>query len=371
MLLTLVLTHQCDLACTYCYAGPKNARSMPVEVGRRAIDRALEGLSAGEDLGLGLFGGEPLLEWPLGRELVRYARSRARRRRVTAQLTTNGTHLTPAIADEALALGVSLAVSMDGLPEVHDSFRPRRGGQPSSGDALRAIDLLVRRAASFAVNMVVRPETVDRLGEGARVLVAHGVRRVLPSLDYGADWRPEHAPLLRRAIADLRRLYVDSFSRVEIGWLETKVLLLAKPDLARPSCGRGRGEVAVAPSGRLYPCERLVADDAEDLGFGHVDHPEGPTPLECEGVPAVTGSCGSPTAGTPCANCAARPYCASDCMCANLARTGAANAPDGLICLLEQTCLAEARLALEELARRPARRSRRRRRLPLAGAVRG
>ena len=60
--------------------------------------------------------------------------------------------------------------------------------------------------------------------------------------------------------------------------------------------------------------------------------------------------------------CASARLCANDCACANLSRTGEANAPDGLICLHEQTCLEEAQLALRAVARR---------RLPLAGAVHG
>jgi sulfatase maturation enzyme AslB (radical SAM superfamily) len=60
--LVLMVTHQCNLRCDYCYTGRKSARSMSRRVGRVAIDRANHSLAPGGTLELGFFGGEPLLE---------------------------------------------------------------------------------------------------------------------------------------------------------------------------------------------------------------------------------------------------------------------------------------------------------------------
>ena len=70
MRLSLILTHQCDLACSYCYAGEKSARDMPLEVGEQALERAFATLAPDEALHLGFFGGEPLLAWAAGALLV-------------------------------------------------------------------------------------------------------------------------------------------------------------------------------------------------------------------------------------------------------------------------------------------------------------
>lgn len=360
MKLTLVVTHRCDLACAYCYAGTASSRNLPPAVGRRAVERALEGLAPGEGLDLGFFGGEPLLVWPLVTDLARFARRRAadRGRGLRLQLTTNGTRLRGRVLEEALELGFELTVSMDGLPEVHDAFRPTRGGRPSSSRALAAIDRLVARGADFAVNAVVRPETVARLPAGARFLADRGVRRLLPSLDWGARWDAAAGSALQVAVAGLRRLYVERAPDLEIGWIETKALLLVGTAQERPRCGVGEGEVAVAPSGRLYPCERLVGNDDRDLGYGHVDDP-GPlrTARPC-------GANGTAASQDGCGDCSVRALCARDCACANLARTGDPARPDGLVCLLEQACLREAARALNEIAAG-------RRRLPVLEAVGG
>ncbi|HBP20564.1 MAG TPA: hypothetical protein DEA08_22590, partial [Planctomycetes bacterium] len=206
MRLSLILTHQCDLACSYCYAGEKSARDMPLEVGEQALERAFATLAPDEALHLGFFGGEPLLAWERLVPLAQRARAMAAARGVELDLhlTSNGTHLSDEVLAEGLALGIRFTVSMDGLPEVHDRFRPRRGGQPSSAAALAAIARLVAADAPFSVVSVVRPETVARLGAGARFLAERGVTSLIPSLDAHADWRPEHSAPLKQAIGELR-----------------------------------------------------------------------------------------------------------------------------------------------------------------------
>jgi uncharacterized protein len=137
---------------------------------------------------------------------------------------------------------------------------------------------------------------------------------------------------------------VERAPELEIGWLETKALLLADPDLRRPRCEGGTREVAVAPSGRLYPCERMVGEDRVALGHGHVDDDSGPLGLRDLAAPST------PAPDAPCGDCAAAPVCANDCACANTTRTGRADLPDGLICALEQACAREAARALKEIA---------------------
>jgi len=327
MRLTLVLTHRCDLACRYCYAGPKDSRTMDRATGRASVDRALVKLQPGEELSLGLFGGEPLLVWPLARDLVDYARARcsAAGHPLSVHLTTNGTHLDSSCLDELLAREVQLSLSCDGLAEVHDAWRPKAGGRPSSAAVLRALDLLVARGVPFRVVSVVRPETVAQLAAGVRFLADRGARRFVPSLDWGADWRPHHAAELTRAVAELRELWVEAFPRLEIGWLESKVVLLARPDLeAGTCCG---DHAAVAPSGRRYPCERLVGDDR-----GRLPTCAGGTPAACQACP-IRRLCSS-----------------SRSACVNLARTGYADRPDGLVCALEKACVSEAAAGIRAVA---------------------
>src|SRR5262245_838830 len=91
--LTLMVNHACNLRCTYCYTGAKVQRPMPERIARAAIDRAAASIRPDGLLELGFFGGEPLIEAPLIKSLMSYARdlSRSRGLRLSCHLTTNGT----------------------------------------------------------------------------------------------------------------------------------------------------------------------------------------------------------------------------------------------------------------------------------------
>ena len=72
--LVLMVTHACNLRCTYCYTREKFNKTMPEATGRRAIERAVASMSPGGKLELSFFGGEPLLEAELIGRLIDFAR---------------------------------------------------------------------------------------------------------------------------------------------------------------------------------------------------------------------------------------------------------------------------------------------------------
>ena len=123
--LTLMVNHACNLRCTYCYTGEKLRRPLSAEVGRKAIDRAVNSIAVEGRLELGFFGGEPLIEALLILDLAEYARESARKAQIELdlQLTTNGTLDSAAAWNVMLLSDLRLALSHDGLPEIHDRHR--------------------------------------------------------------------------------------------------------------------------------------------------------------------------------------------------------------------------------------------------------
>ncbi|MBP5222135.1 MAG: radical SAM protein, partial [Lachnospiraceae bacterium] len=89
--LTLVLTYNCNLACDYCFCGRKRKENMSAEKAKEAIDFFMK--NAEENANIVFFGGEPLLQADLIREVIRYCRERYGER-TTFSITTNGTLLT-------------------------------------------------------------------------------------------------------------------------------------------------------------------------------------------------------------------------------------------------------------------------------------
>lgn len=272
MRVTLVLTHQCNLACTYCYAGEKSSRSMADEVAWKALRLAFSG-PPGEEVDLGFFGGEPMLRFP---ELARFTRlavrmARKSDRRVRFQVTSNATVLEAHHLDFLARHRFRVALSLDGLGEDHDRLRPFASGRASSALVRRNVELAARSLPHLEVLVVTSPQNLGSLVETCEDLRRLGVARValLPNVDF--PWGPEdrerlvrvyHA-LARRALLwleDPRPLVLEPFAR------------RYQPPVAAVPCRFGDGEVAVAPSGNLYPCARLVgADLREEIRVGTVD----------------------------------------------------------------------------------------------------
>ncbi|MEN6450200.1 MAG: radical SAM protein, partial [Thermoguttaceae bacterium] len=113
--LVLMVTHRCNLRCSYCYMGRQSARSMPLETGRAAIRRAIRSIRPGGVFELGFLGGVPLLEAGLVEELADYARRAADAANVELRLglTTNGTQATGEAWRVMLRQDLDLCVSHD------------------------------------------------------------------------------------------------------------------------------------------------------------------------------------------------------------------------------------------------------------------
>jgi len=142
--------------------------------------------------------------------------------------------------------------------------------------------------------------------------------------------------------AQLWRQWIPEFS---LNWFDSKAADLAHLPMTEEStrCGFGHGEIAVAPSGNLYPCERLVGEDRADQPWRLPGHAlDGPHFLDFG--PAGFERC------EPCSQCALAVACDTSCRCSNFVRTGDTGRPDGLLCLLNKV----AAQAVDHLLANPA-----------------
>jgi len=352
--LILTVTHACNLRCSYCYTGEKFSRRLDERLGQKAVDRAVASLLPGGTLELGFFGGEPLLEAAMVARLIDYARERTCRDRkaLSLSLTTNGTLTDRASWSVISDRGVDLTISCDGPLDVHDKHRVHADGSGSFEHVASTIRRLLAEGRLFSVAMVVRPDTVERLPESIGYLYSLGVRRLEPSLDVWAAWEDRHIARLEGAIARCASLWRDGLPDRSIGWFDEKAAELAElptPPTAR--CGFGHGEIAVAPSGRLYPCERLIGQDAEDNCMALPG-------IVADGDDFLSYDAAPGRSDMLCGTCAMRANCNTICRCSNYIRTGFVDRPDRLLCAWNQACLTQTARMLDELAPSGARASR-------------
>lgn len=333
--LVLMVTHACNLRCDYCYTGRKSPRTMSTEIGRAAIARAVRSMRPKGLLELGFFGGEPLLEAELVAELLAYAQQAADSAGVKLRpsLTTNGTVATAAAWNVMTDENVDVCVSHDGLPEVHDHHR-RFDGQGSAEQVLGTIRHLQEHGRAVRVATVVRPDSLRSLPDGIRWLRDHGIRQIDLTLDVWAAWDRGDMQRLEDSLGRTADVWREGLPDCAINWFDEKAAhLTAIPIEPTARCGFGNGEIAVAPSGNLYPCERLIGEDASDHPMRLAGH-------------ALDGGdfCRDPAPGrstAACSACAIQPQCNTTCRCNNYVRTGDVTRPDALLCLLDRACYRE------------------------------
>ena len=264
--LVLLVTHDCNMRCVYCYSGAKTASVMDARVGRAAIDRAVASTNAGGRLDLGFFGGEPLLEAELILELLQYSQSVTKRKGVTlsSSMTTNGTITGDAAWQVMCSDGMRVSVSHDGLPEVHDGYRRTLTGKGTSDHVLGTIRALRDAGREVHAVVVVRPGTVDMLADGVAFLLGTGVKYVALTLDLWTTWSQHDDGLaLERGIGACATVWREHLPEHGVNWFDDKAssLLGVSRDRDSGSCSEGTD------------CPALPAEDAQFSGTGRRNPP--------------------------------------------------------------------------------------------------
>ena len=147
--LCLHIAHDCNLACKYCFAeeGEYHGRRalMSLEVGKKALDFLVANSGNRRNLEVDFFGGEPLMNWDVVKELVKYGRSleKEHNKLFRFTLTTNGVLLNDEVMEFCNKEMSNVVLSLDGRKEVNDKMRPFRNGKGS-------YDLIVPKFQKFA-----------------------------------------------------------------------------------------------------------------------------------------------------------------------------------------------------------------------------
>ena len=135
--LCLHIAHDCNLACKYCFAeeGEYHGRRalMSFEVGKKALDFLIANSGSRRNLEVDFFGGEPLMNWQVVKDLVKYGREQEKLhdKKFRFTLTTNGVLLNDEVMEFCNKEMANVVLSIDGRKEIHDLMRPFRGGKGS------------------------------------------------------------------------------------------------------------------------------------------------------------------------------------------------------------------------------------------------
>lgn len=279
--LCLHIAHDCNLRCSYCFAGTGeylgNRSMMSLEVGRRAIDFLISNSGNRRNLEIDFFGGEPLMNFEVVKGIVDYARSKEQEhhKHFRFTITTNVTLL-----DEAKRAYINenmdnVVLSLDGRKAVNDAMRKRVDGSGSYDRILPSARKMVeeRNGKSYYIRGTFTRKNLD-FGEDVLHMAALGfdqisVEPVVAAEGSGLDIREEDLETACREYERLAKAYVEE--RANGRWFNFFHFMLdleGGPCVAKRlrGCGSGTEYLAVTPEGELYPCHQFVGQNDFLLG---------------------------------------------------------------------------------------------------------
>ena len=318
--LCLHVAHDCNLACKYCFAEEVEYHGrralMSLETGKKALDFLVQNSGNRVNLEVDFFGGEPLMNWEVVKQLVSYGRSleESHHKKFRFTLTTNGVLLNDEVQEFLNREMSNVVLSIDGRKEVNDEMRPFRGGQGSYdlivpkfqklAESRHQMNYYVR--GTFTRNNLDFAEDVLHLADLGFEQIS--VEPVVAQENEAYGIRQEDIPSL---LEEYDRLAAALLERKKKGkdfqFFHFMIDLEGGPCVAKrlSGCGSGCEYLAVTPWGDLYPCHQFVGQ--EEFLMGNVEQG-----IRKPEVGDMFRTC-NVYAKEKCRDCFARFYCSGGC----------------------------------------------------------
>ena len=279
--LCLHIAHDCNLRCSYCFAGTgeyMGHRSlMSLEVGKKAIDFLIENSGNRRNLEVDFFGGEPLMNFDVVKGIVDYAKEREKEsdKNFRFTITTNAMLLDDekrAYINENMH---NVVLSLDGRKEVNDAVRKRVDGTGSYDRILPLTKKMVeeRGGQQYYVRGTFTRKNLDFSADVLHLADLGfdqiSIEPVVAAKDSGLDIRNEDLETVFSEYERLAKEYVDRRNNGKwFNFFHFMIDLEGGPCIAKRmrGCGSGTEYLAVSPEGELYPCHQFVGHKEFYLG---------------------------------------------------------------------------------------------------------
>ena len=279
--LCLHVAHTCNLNCSYCFASQGKYHGeramMSFEVGKRAIDFLIENSGGRRNLEVDFFGGEPLMNWDVVKQIVGYARSVEKQygKNFRFTLTTNGVLIDDDVIDFSNREMSNVVLSLDGRKEIHDATRVDYAGNGSYDRIVPKFQKLV--AARGGKNYYMRGTFTQRNPDFTNdVFHMADLGFTELSMEPVVCAPDDPMALTTEDIETVKEQYEilakEMLKREKEGrgftFYHYMIDLTAGPCIYKriSGCGSGTEYMAVTPWGDLYPCHQFVGEEAYKLG---------------------------------------------------------------------------------------------------------
>lgn len=341
--LCLHVAHDCNLKCKYCFAeeGEYHGKRslMSAEVGKKAIDFLIENSGSRKNLEIDFFGGEPLMNFDVVKEIVEYGRSiedkHGKKFRFT--MTTNGILLNDEIADYINKNMHNAVLSLDGRKEVNDNMRVRADGQGSYDNIVPKFVKMAedRNQMDYYVRGTFTRKNLD-FSNDVLHLADLGFKQISvePVVTDEAEDFAIREEDLETIFAEYEKLAIEMLKRKQEGkgfnFFHFMIDLTGGPCAYKRlvGCGSGTEYLAVTPEGDLYPCHQFVGQEEYKMGsvFSGVERMDTREKFEKVNVYSKDG----------CKNCWARFYCSGGCAASSNNMYGNLTTPYDIGCQMQK-----------------------------------
>ncbi len=318
--LCLHIAHDCNLACKYCFAEEGEYHGdrslMSFEVGKKALDFLIANSGNRVNLEVDFFGGEPLMNFQVVKDLVAYGRSKEEEynKKFRFTLTTNGMLLNEDVMEFANREMDNVVLSVDGRKEVHDFMRPTRNGKGSYDLIIDKFKTMaeMRNQTNYYVRGTFTHHNLD-FSQDVLHLADLGFKQISMEPVVAPDEQPyaikeEDLPKLFAEYDALAKAMIEREKDGKgFNFFHFMIDLTGGPCLYKrlSGCGSGTEYLAVTPWGDLYPCHQFVG--MEQFKLGNVD-----TGIEKTELVDEFKLC-NVYAKDKCKDCFARFYCSGGC----------------------------------------------------------
>ena len=327
--LCLHVAHTCNLNCSYCFASQGKYHGeralMSLETGKRAIDFLIENSGYHKNLDIDFFGGEPLMNWDVCKELVKYGREQEKihGKNIRFTLTTNGVLLNDEVTEFCNKEMHNVVLSLDGRKEVNDRFRVDMAGNGSYDRIVPNFQKFVekRGSKSYYMRGTFTHHNTDFVNDIKHMLdlgfTELSMEPVVTDPSSPSALTEEDLPVLFEQYEELARLMVKRYNEGKpFTFYHYMLDLTCGPCIYKrvAGCGSGTEYLAVTPWGDLYPCHQFVGDPNYKMG----DIYTGVTATETRDKFASCNAYSRPE----CNDCWAKLYCSGGCAANSYHATG-------------------------------------------------
>ena len=321
--LCLHIAHDCNLKCRYCFAeeGEYHGKRslMSAEVGKKAIDFIIANSGKRRNLEVDFFGGEPLMNFDVVKEIVEYGREQEKLhdKNFRFTITTNGILLDDEKQKYINENMHNVVLSLDGRKEVNDYMRPRAGGQGSYDIIVPKFQKLAesRNQTDYYLRGTFTHNNLDFSKDVFHIADDLGFKQVSvePVVAEATESYAITEDDLDTIFEEYEKLAEQLYIRHKTGekdfnFFHFMVDLTGGPCVAKrlSGCGSGTEYLAVTPEGDLYPCHQFVGQEEYKIGSVY-------TGIENTAIREEFANCNVYTK-PDCKKCWAKFYCSGGCM---------------------------------------------------------